>query len=153
MKDHINILKKTRTNILNVINSLSIEELNYIPDGFKNHITWNVAHTIVTQELLIYGLSEEPLYYEKPFIIQYRKGEFPKDNIDKKTIILLKKELLESVNRFENDLAKSVFNEFKTYETSYGITLNSIKEAIIFNNIHEALHFGYILAKRKLIPN
>ena len=41
------------------------------------------------------------------------------------------------------------FENYTPYTTSYGISLNNIEEAISFNNIHEGLHLGYMMALSK----
>jgi len=42
-----------------------------------------------------------------------------------------------------------LFTNYSDYETSFGLNLTSIEEAISFNNIHEGIHFGYLLAMVK----
>ena len=56
---HLNLLKATRSNIAKLVEGLSIEQLNHIPEGFNNNLAWNIGHILVTQELLIYRLSNQ----------------------------------------------------------------------------------------------
>ena len=49
------------------------------------------------------------------------------------------------------DYNNSIFQNFSEYPTSYNFTLNSVEDAIQFNNVHEGLHFGYIMAIKKAI--
>jgi hypothetical protein len=51
----------------------------------------------------------------------------------------------------EKDYAAGLFNEYKAYPTSFGVTLSEIEEAIMFNNVHEGMHLGYCIALRKVI--
>ena len=51
------ITLKTRTIFFKVLEDLSLEKLTTIPKGFSNTIFWNIKHVIITQQLLIYGLS------------------------------------------------------------------------------------------------
>ena len=37
------------------------------------------------------------------------------------------------------------------YETSFGYTLHGVEEAILFNNTHEGMHIGTILALRYFV--
>jgi hypothetical protein len=37
------------------------------------------------------------------------------------------------------------------YSTSFGIDLKNIQDAIIFNNMHESLHFGYVMAQKRAL--
>lgn len=64
----------------NLLEELSLEELNYIPAGFNNNILWNTAHILVTEQLLTYGLSGKEIKMEKEFINRYKKGSICLDN-------------------------------------------------------------------------
>ena len=52
---------KNRVLLQGFIENHTLEELNKVPTGFSNNIIWNIAHTIVTQQLLIYQLSALPM--------------------------------------------------------------------------------------------
>ena len=53
--------------------------------------------------------------------------------------------------KLESDYSNTIFSNYNSYTTSYNITLSSIEEAIQFNNVHDGLHFGYIMALKKVI--
>ena len=57
MEIQLKIITATRTNILTYIKDLTIEQINFIPNNFNNSIGWQVAHLVVTQQLLHYKLS------------------------------------------------------------------------------------------------
>jgi hypothetical protein len=147
----LEILKITRNNIQNTFDGLSIEELNRIPEGFNNNLIWNFGHVVATQQLLCYGLSGNKTFVSAEIIDAYRKGTKPTGFVSEETY----KELIElseaALNQMEKDYASSLFKEYKSYATSYGTTLSDIEEAIMFNNVHEGLHFGYCIALKKVI--
>jgi len=145
------ILKITRNNLLDAIESLSIEELNTIPKGFKNNIVWNVAHIIVTQQLLCYKLSGLEMLLDDSFVDFFKKGTAISHEVEQEEVELIKAELKSLANKLAEDYNSGLFKQYKTYPTSYNVTLNSIEDAIQFNNIHEALHFGYIMAMKKAV--
>lgn len=145
------ILEQTRNNILNAIKDYSIEQLNVIPDGFNNNLIWNFGHVLVTQQLLCYGLSGLPMHLDKELITKYRKDSKPTDFVDEAEFELLKGKTFELIEQTKADYANGVFKEYRNYTTSYNVTLNSVEEAIQFNNVHEGLHFGSVLALRKLV--
>ena len=68
---------KTRKFLNSFIENLSLLELNKVPDGFNNNIIWNIAHVIVTQQLLVYNLSGLPTIVSKEMIDSFRKGTRP----------------------------------------------------------------------------
>ena len=59
--------------------------------------------------------------------------------------------LTETSKIMVKDYDSDFFTEYTPYTTSLGIDLKSIQDAIIFNNIHEGLHYGYILAQRRAL--
>ena len=53
----IDIARKNRKIFESFIDRLTLEQLNKVPQGFKNNVIWNIVHCIVTQQLLVYKLS------------------------------------------------------------------------------------------------
>ena len=133
------------------MDNYSLEHLNKIPRGFSNNLIWNYGHVIVTQQLLVYGLSEADTKVEDKFIEKYRKGTKPETNIDQEEYEYLKNKFIKLPNETEEDFKAGIFTNFKIYPTSYGFTLNKTKDAILFNNIHEAMHLGTMLGIRKFL--
>ena len=72
MKTNLEILKISIGNVLALTSKLTIVELNEIPSGYSNNLIWNVAHLLVTQKVLIYGLSGNDLGLKKEFIDKYK---------------------------------------------------------------------------------
>ena len=144
-------LQVTRQNMLNVINQYDSEQLNHIPEGFNNNIIWNFGHVIVTQQLLCYKLSDIQIRIEPSLIDKYRKGSKPEGTVSDDEIARLKNYALETVAQMEEDYNNGLFKTYNEYTTSYGTTLDSIESAMTFNNVHEGLHYGYVLALRKLL--
>jgi hypothetical protein len=151
MKAQFEIQKATRNNLLKTIDGLDIEQINKIPSGFKNTIGWNFAHILVTQQLLVYGLSGNTMLLDQTIIDTYRKGTSADTEMSNETLSTLKIEALVLADKMEEDYNNSVFTEYKEYPTSYNFTLGSIEDAIAFNNLHEGLHFGYIMAMKKMV--
>lgn len=149
MENHFENLRVTRKNILHLVGSFSLENLNEVPPGFSNNIFWNMAHVVVTQQILTYRLSGLDGYLDQALIDRFRKGTRPEQSYQQEELNKIKDNLLSLVDRTEADYHKNAFTSFNTYETSYGITLHSTEEAIVFNNMHEALHLGYIMAMKK----
>ncbi|MDB4088219.1 DinB family protein [Flavobacteriales bacterium] len=145
-----NHLLATRNNFIRLIDSLTTEQLNIIPARYSNNIIWNFAHNIVTQQLLCYKLASNEMYIDDEIVDNYRKGSKPTGVVTEKEISDLKKLSLELVSKMEIDLKSKDFN-YNSYTTSYNVTLNSIDDAIKFNNVHEGLHLGYAMAMKKLV--
>lgn len=151
MNKHLEILRTTRNNILSTINGLDLKQLNNIPTGFNNNIAWNLGHVLVTQQLLCYKLSGLECKVDDQVINQYRKGTQPTNDMSKDELSFITNSFFTLIDQTEQDLEKGLFNSYKEYPTSYNFTLHSIEDAIIFNNVHESLHLGSIMALKKLV--
>ncbi len=149
----INGLRKSRQNLLSVLESVPKAKWEVIPEGFNNNLFWNVAHTVVTQQLLVYRLSGLATKINDSLIDRYRKGTTPPSDVTEEEKALVKELVMTTVDDLEKDWKEGVFDstDFKEYPTSFGITLNSSEEALSFNNIHEGLHLGYAMALKRML--
>ncbi len=147
----IHQLQTIRKVIVKLTSDLTPEQLLYIPTGFKNNILWNMAHLVVTQQLLHYGLSNQPMLVSDDLVSGNRKGSSPSDWVETPDVEEIKTQLVSLPKELEKDYQNGLFSTFTEYPTSAGITLKTIEDAIIFNNFHEGLHMGTIMAMRKLI--
>ncbi len=153
METEFNILNQNRINILKLIEPLTFEQLTTIPKGFNNHIAWNVAHLAVTQQLLCYKLSGLDALIEDDLINTYRKGTFPSDDasLTKEKFETIKKLFVELPKKLEKDYQSNLFKTYHEYTTSANVTLRNIEDGIQFNNFHEGIHLGSILALKRCI--
>ena len=146
------ICQKNRQLLHNLMEKLSPEQLNKIPEGYNNNILWNIGHSIATQQLLVYGLSGEDIQVPKHIIDLYRKGTKPEKSATLKEIEEVKSLLFSTITQLEKDYNNGIFTSFKTYTLSTsGGTLHKVEDAIAFNNFHEGLHLGYAMALVKAI--
>jgi hypothetical protein len=151
MEKQITLQKKTRNHYLNFLENHTIKELSFIPKGFNNNLFWNIAHVVTTQQLLCYYLSDVPMKIDNFWVENFKKGTIPSIKIEKNLVSNLVQILTNQPNEMLKDYTDGVFKSYKTYETSFGTILNSIDDAIRFNNIHEGLHLGYMMAMKKLL--
>jgi hypothetical protein len=151
MKEAFEILKTTRRNQLAAIKDLTLEQLNVIPQGFNNNLIWNLGHVIVTQQLLCYKLSGNPLNVEADLLDKFAKGTLPSPNFEFTDLERLKKYAKSLPDLLESDYNSGLFKTYNKYPTSYGYELNSIEDAINFNNVHEGVHLGYIMSLKRAV--
>ncbi|MEO0734271.1 MAG: DinB family protein [Bacteroidota bacterium] len=147
----LDFLLPARQNILDLYAKHSLEELNTVPVGFNNNLIWNAGHVIATMELLTYGLAGLKTPSGREFIHRYRKGTKPEGPASAKEQALIAERLLSGIDRLRNDLETLDFSNFKEYQSSFGVTLRSVEDALAFNNMHEAMHYGTMLQIRKLV--
>lgn len=147
----IDVNIQTRQNVLELLSGLDGKQWNEIPQGFSNNLIWNVGHCMVTQQLLQYKLSGVSMKVPKAWVNEFRKGSKPERSysLDEIEEILYTYSTL--LSELKKDMEKELFTKYMEYETSYGVTLTSLDDAIAFNNVHEGVHFGVIMALRKLV--
>ncbi len=133
------------------LEELSYKQLTVIPDNFNNSIFWNIAHTLVTQQLLTYKLAGLPLQINKDFVAKYTKGSKATTEIQKEDIEYVKDNLVSFSLKLQKDYEKEVFKKFETYHTSVNISLYNIKDALNFNAFHDGIHLGIVMSLKKII--
>lgn len=147
----IEMFIQTRTLIEQAVAGLSQQEMFHIPPSFDNNIAWNLGHLIVVQQLLHYRLSGLEAAVSNKQIAMFKTGTSPakwQTVPDVATLLPLLSELPKKLRR---DYQQDKFSEFQPYTTSTGIYLETIEDAITFNNFHEGVHIGFILALRNLV--
>lgn len=140
-----------RKNIAGIIRLHSTEQLNRIPEGFNNNLIWNAGHVIATCELLTYALAGHHTPSGRAFIDRYRKGSKPEGDVDQQEVDFILNELALGHERLGKDISSLDWSKYKPYETSFGVTLKDIHGAIAFNNLHEAMHLGSMIALKKFV--
>ena len=143
------ICLKNRKLLEAFLDNFTLEQLNTIPEGFNNNIIWNIAHTIVTQQLLVYGNSQLSMLVSDDMVSKYRKGTKAEHNVTQKIVDEIRTLLFSTLEKTIEDYNNGVFVNYTTYTVSTKSTLTNVEEALEFNNFHEGIHFGYILALKK----
>ena len=145
------LIEKTRQRMLKVVDGLSSEQLLRVPAGFRNNLLWNLGHVVATLQILCYEKSNVPLRVPTYFLAPFRKGTSPADWTGTMDLDDIETWLLESVKTLREDLHHNVFVSYEPYETSAGIRLTCISDALAFNAWHESQHLGVMTALRKLV--
>lgn len=147
-KDTLALLLAARKNVLGIFKAHSLEQVNKIPPGFNNNLVWNAGHVVATMELLVYALAGQQTPSGRAFIDRYRKGTRPEGPASQEACDLIAARLLEGVDQLTKDLETKDFSNYKEYPTSFGVSLGSVDDALAFNNMHEAMHLGTMIALR-----
>jgi len=149
MKNQLEVTRTNRRILDKMLTALSLEQLNKIPEGFSNTIIWNIAHVVVTQQLLVYKLSGLPLMISDQMVNLYKKGSKTEGEVTALEVDEIRDLLFSTIAQTEKDIDAGVFKEYNEYPTSTGFVLTSIADAMAFNNFHEGIHLGYIMAMKK----
>ena len=77
MNKHIDWIKRTRQSLLQLVEGLTIEQLNEVPSGFNNNIIWNLAHLVAVQQGICYKRSGVSTVVDEKFIAAFTRGKSP----------------------------------------------------------------------------
>lgn len=142
----IDMLGQIRGLAARALSGLAEEDWWQIPAGFDNNIAWNVGHLIVVQQQLTYGLCGLEMGVTAEDMAQFRTGTSPASWTTKPDPERLRQLLDDLPHIFQTDFAAGLFQTYRPYKTSTGVSLPTLADAISFNNFHEGLHLGTILA-------
>jgi hypothetical protein len=153
MDHQLLLLEATRKNLLDLTADLSRDEWLEIPAGFKNNLLWNFGHILSAQQGLTYGCAGLPLRIpdslRKPFV----KGSAPAAWTETPDPAAVRKAMVDSLAQLREDLGAGLFRNYNPYQTSYGVLLNDIGQAVAFDVVHESLHMGVMRAMKKLVTS
>ncbi len=151
MNSILEITRTSRKMIAPFLENYTLEQLNTIPEGFSNNLIWNIAHVVVTQQLLVYKLSGLSMNVSDEMVEKYKKGTKPEHDVTQTEVDEIKALLFSTIDQTVVDSGNKIFNNFAEYPTSTGFILKSAEDAMAFNNFHEGLHIGILMSIRKLI--
>lgn len=133
------------------LDQFNLDQLNRIPKGFNNNILWNIAHTVVTQQLLVYKISGLDMHIPKEWVGLFSKGTKPERTYTAEEVIAIDAALFSTHDALEKDISAGVFKEYTPYTTSTGMVLDSVETTLNFILFHDGIHLGSILALAKLV--
>lgn len=151
MQHLLEITLRHRRNLGAILENMPKQQLFEIPSGYRNNVWWNIAHTVVTQQLLVYKLSGLEVRIPEAFIAKYKKGTVPEGEPTQEEIKEITELLCETITWTQEDYESGRFIRYKEYTTSAGVTLKNVDDALAFNLFHEGLHLGAIFSLRKML--
>jgi len=152
MTKHFEVAKVVRKKIAAIARELTPEQMNKIPEGFRNNIAWHIGHIVVSTEALCYVRSGVNPAKNIPHIADYQNGSVPKSVISAEEIRYFLNRLQASLTEIEADYQNGVFATVTPYATmTFGIEMKDIETVFEVSAYHDTLHFGHIQAMRKLV--
>jgi hypothetical protein len=152
MNKQLDIVRKTRTAILNLISDMTIEEVNKVPQGFNNNIVWNIAHLVAAQDNIFYVKSGNPLKnIDQDYFEAYKPGSKPEKPVSAEEFEHIKQLLFSSLDHLEGDLELNIFDNYPAWTTRYGFDMESVKDGLTLLPFHDGLHFGYMMAQKRVL--
>lgn len=148
-------LAKSRSMTLKAMDGVTEEIADIIPEGFRNHIRWNLGHLYVVQERFAFQYVGLPLHMPNGFKELFEYGTTPlspPDNVKPPTLPELEALLRDQSQRIRDALSNRMHEEIvPPYTTSAGFILGSLEQLLSFNLYHEGMHVSVIRLYKKLL--
>ena len=151
MKKIFDTTLQNRKLLYKILDNTPKEQLLEIPTGFRNNIWWNIAHVVVTQQLLVYKFSDLQVRVPEEYIEKFKKGTVPDGTATDDEMKEIAGFLISTADWAREDYDSEMFKEFNEYTTSLNVTLSNVEDAMTFNVFHEGLHLGSILGLQKVV--
>ncbi len=144
----INQLETYRSEILGILEEVTEEEAEMIPEGFNNNIRWNMGHIYLDQFLWLQAITKEKVDVPEQFNMWFGYGTSPSDfDYDTPSFeelkILLKKQPAQIKERYGDRLEKEY--------PSIDMGMHTIEQVLIRTIFHEGMHLQTILDLKKCI--
>lgn len=151
MENEFGVWRNSRRLMLQFLDNYTLEQLNKVPEGFNNNLVWNIAHVVVSQQLLVHKLAGQAVMVSDDMIAAYRKGTKPTRDVTDEEIAQIKALLFPTVDKTIADYNAGAFTTFHEYTSEFGFTMKSVEGAIAFNNFHEGTHLGMMIGLRRFL--
>ena len=134
-----------------LLDAYTLDQLNTIPEGLSNNMIWQAGHVIVSQQKLMYTLSNLPINISQEMVVKYQNGSRPDGNATQEEVDEIKALLLSTVEQFKHDWESGKFTIFNEYQSQTGFHLATFQDAVTFNAFHEGIHYGMLMYLKKLV--
>jgi hypothetical protein len=144
-----------RSQTIKMMEGVTEEIADRIPEGFRNSIRWNLGHIYVVLERFAFQYIGLPQHLPNGFKEQFEYGTSPSNkpvSIPVPTLQELAILLKEQQERIREALAHRLQDKIvPPYTTSTGITLETPEQFLSFNLYHEGMHLSVIKLYKSLL--
>lgn len=147
-------IETARQGFTELIEGLTIEQLNKIPPGFNNNIAWNFGHISVAALALAFKTSGVKPAIEIPYFKKYGKGTRPETHIDAEELQALKDYAVTAISMIKESLTGNEFSNVTITPyttTTYGMPMTDIDEIIATIAMHDSLHYGVAKSLSRIV--
>lgn len=144
-----------RSQTLKLLDGVTEEMADQIPEGFRNNIRWNLGHIYLVLERFAFQFLNLPQELPTGFKERFERGSSPLDTPDSvpvPTLEELKNLLHEQPIRIQAALTNRLQEQIAPpYTTSSGMTLERPEQFLSFGLYHEGMHLSTIKVYKKLL--
>ncbi|WP_423410570.1 DinB family protein [Heyndrickxia sp. MSNUG] len=141
-------LESFRNYILGVVEQVTAEEADLIPQGFNNNIRWNLGHIYLDQYLWIQALTKEKAPVAEQFKEWFGYGSSPANfTSETPSFEELRNLLKEQPAKIKEEYGNRLEEEFPPTEMG----MHTIEQVLTRTIFHEGMHLQTILDIKKLL--
>ncbi|TLS36058.1 DinB family protein [Pseudalkalibacillus caeni] len=143
-----NQLESYREYTLHLLDSVTEEEADAVPDGFNNNIRWNLGHIYLDQFDWIQHLTKEKINIPEGFREWFGFGTSPADWKEPPPTLETLKELLgNQIACIRDQYGHRLEEQFPETECE----MHTIAQVLVRTVFHEGLHIGAIISIKKFL--
>ncbi|QCR31239.1 DinB family protein [Lysinibacillus sp. SGAir0095] len=141
-----NQLQAYREYVLHVLNDVTAEAAEIVPNHFRNNIRWNMGHIYLDQYLWIQALTKEKTEAPEEFIKWFGYGTTPEHFTEETpSFEELRKLLKQQPARLMETYGKRLEEKYPSTEMG----MHTIEQVLIRTIFHEGMHLQAILDIKK----
>jgi len=136
MNRYLKLIENKRQKLLDLTKNLTVEQYNFIPNGFNNNIIWNMGHLLSVSERILYEESGLQPPAHSISLAMFNKGTKPEKVLKEEEIAYIRDLMLESVRfleKCEPAIPETGSNDYQSSETN-----TKLMEFVLF---HEEYHY------------
>ena len=89
MEKLFDVILQNRKRLYTILTETPREQLLEIPEGFNNNIWWNIAHTVITTQVLVYKFSNLQMRVSDELVQKFMKGTKPDGTATEEEIMII----------------------------------------------------------------
>ena len=134
MNRYLKLIENKRQKLLDLTKNLTVEQYNFIPNGFNNNIIWNMGHLLAVSERILYEESGLRPPVHAISLAMFNKGTKPDSVLKEEEIAYIRELMLESVRFLErSETIETGLNDRQPLEANI-----KLMEFVLF---HEEYHY------------
>lgn len=132
---------------LRTVKSVTENEANIIPEGFRNNILWNLGHVYFDQYLWLQYLTGEIMPYHEDYVKLFKNGTNPSQwEYDPPSKEILLQQLEE-----QTKYIREVFQDRLDDPFPKKSGMKTVRHVLVRTLMHESMHLNTIKSYKKLI--
>jgi hypothetical protein len=146
------LLGFVRKRILQVVDGLTTEEMNFLATGLNNNLVWHLGHLCVTLSSRVYVTHGLPLPIPAWIVSDFKPGTKADKTYTAEQIEEIKLIFEKLPTQIIADNAEGKFLNYTAWTTMVGEPIASFDDCLRFMHFHEGIHLGQMQVIKKLLP-